>query len=232
LTYWISEKDNGMYDALQKGFIKSSGEIMAWINADDLYHKNSFFVISELFGNFSQINWLVGAQTSFDESSRCIYITQSRRFSKYDFLIGDFKWIQQESCFWRRSLWEKAGSCFDTSLRYAGDFDLWLRFFKFETLYVTNSLIGGFRLRTHNQLSLDGMDKYIKETKSILANFTIDKIDKVLIKQYKIVYKIFNLLNKLKIFNPKTISRLFQRKIYGFTREIVFNRMTQNFEIK
>ena len=232
LTYWVSEKDNGMYDALQKGFSKSSGEIMAWINADDMYHKNSFFIISELFGNFPHINWLLGAETSIDENSRFIYVNQSRRFTKYDFLLGDFKFIQQESCFWRRSLWEKAGSCIDTSLRYAGDLELWVRFFSLEPLFVTDSLIGGFRARSQNQLSLEGMDKYLNEANSILAKITIDKKDKALIRKYKTACKIFNLINKLKILNPKLVSRLYQRKIFGFTEKIVFNRMTQNFEIR
>jgi glycosyltransferase involved in cell wall biosynthesis len=231
LTYWISEKDNGMYDALQKGFIKSSGEIMAWINADDLYHKKSFFIISELFDNFSQINWLVGAMTTFDEDGRCVFVEQSKRFIKYDFLIGNYKWLQQESCFWRRTLWEKAGSYMNTSLRYAGDFDLWLRFFKFETLYVTNSLIGGFRARSHNQLSLEGMDNYLYEINTILTNMTIDKKDKTIIKQYKMTYKFFNLLNKFKIFNSKEILKIYQKKKFGF-KEIIFNRITQNFEFK
>jgi glycosyltransferase involved in cell wall biosynthesis len=231
LTYWVSEKDNGMYDALQKGFTKSSGEIMAWINADDLYHKNSFFIISELFGNFPQINWLVGAETSFDENSRCIYITQSRRFTKYDFLLGDFKWIQQESCFWRRSLWEKAGSCINTSLRYAGDFELWLRFFNFEPLYVTNSLIGGFRLRSQNQLSLEGMDKYLNEINVVLVKERTDKNDKALVRQHQMFYSIVKLLNRLRIFNSKGIIKLYQKKKFGL-KEIIFNRITQNFEIK
>ncbi len=52
LFYWTSEKDNGMYEAIQKGFEKATGDIMAWINSDDLYHRNVFFVVAEIFSNF------------------------------------------------------------------------------------------------------------------------------------------------------------------------------------
>ena len=49
LTYWISEPDNGMYEAIQKGFDKSTGEIMAWVNSDDMSHNNSFFTVHKQF---------------------------------------------------------------------------------------------------------------------------------------------------------------------------------------
>jgi glycosyltransferase involved in cell wall biosynthesis len=232
LAYWISEKDNGLYDALQKGFARSTGEIMAWINADDLYHRNSFFIISELFTNFPQVNWLLGATSNIDENSRHVYVEQSRRFTKYDFFVGDCQWIQQESCFWRRSLWEKAGSFINTSLRYAGDLELWVRFFNYEKLYVTHSLIGCFRLRSKNQLSLEGMDRYLVEAESILKKQTISKNDKSLIRKYKIIFWGVNLINKLKKINSTRILRWYRKKIFGSTKEIIFNRITQCFEIK
>ena len=77
LTYWISEPDNGMYEAIQKGFDKSTGEIMAWINSDDMYHKNSFFTVADIFSNFKQVSWLTGANTNYDEFDRTVYVKHS-----------------------------------------------------------------------------------------------------------------------------------------------------------
>ena len=231
LSFWISEKDNGMYDALQKGFSKTTGEIMAWINADDLYHKNSFFIISELFEKFNDINWLVGASTFFDEKSRCIQINQSKIFTRYDFLIGNFKWIQQESCFWRRSLWEKSGSYINSTLKYAGDLDLWIRFFRYESLYITNSLIGVFRLRCKKQLSLEGYNDYLNESNIIFSSEKVTKKDKPLIKQYKTFNNFLKLIGKLKIFNTSGALKFYKKKKFGSVKEISFNRITQQFEI-
>jgi glycosyltransferase involved in cell wall biosynthesis len=230
LAYWISEKDNGIYDAVQKGFLKSTGEIMAWINADDLYHNRSFFIIAEIFSSFSCINWLVGASTHWDEYGRCINVSQSRKFTRYDFLIGDFKWLQQESCFWRRSLWEKAGSYVDAALRYAGDLDLWVRFFRSEQLYVTNALIGGFRIRSSNQLSLDHMPAYLEEARKILGEGGA-KTEKKILKKYSNFRKIIKFISKLRIFNTEGIINIYRKLKFGNVKDIHFNRYTQKFEI-
>jgi glycosyltransferase involved in cell wall biosynthesis len=227
LTYWVSEKDKGMYEAIQKGFDKSNGEIMAWINSDDLYHRKSFFVIAELFSKYKKINWLVGASTQWDEQGRGTNIDRSRKFTRYDFLAGDFKWLQQESCFFRRTLWDKAGSYIDKTLHYAGDFELWLRFFRFDKLYVTNALVGGFRIRSSNQLSLEGMSKYLEETDIMLKKETLNIKVIIKIKRYKIIMLFFSIFIKLleKIMNK-------YRKIeFGSTPDINFNRGTQEFEM-
>jgi glycosyltransferase involved in cell wall biosynthesis len=228
LFYWTSEKDNGMYDAIQKGFDKSSGEIMAWINADDLYHRKSLFIVSEIFSKFCNINWLVGASTHWDEYGRGINANYSYNFTRYDFLMGNFKWIQQESCFFRRQLWEKAGAYIDNTLLYAGDFELWLRFFRHDKLYITNALIGGFRMRSSNQLSLEGMPKYLNEVESILKKEPITKKEKIKIKRYKIIYSILKFISKI---IEKTMNK-YRNIEFGITNNIGFNRKTQEFELK
>lgn len=94
LSYWISEPDGGMYEAIQKGFDKSTGEIMAWINSDDMYHPGALFVISDIFQSFPEVNWLLGAMTSYDEKGRTIGLERSKSFSKYDFYIGNFNYFR------------------------------------------------------------------------------------------------------------------------------------------
>jgi hypothetical protein len=69
------------------------------------------------------------------------------RWSQRRYLTWDFQFIQQESCFWRRSLWEKAGAQLDTSLKLAGDLELWARFFRHARLHATLTQLGGFRYR-------------------------------------------------------------------------------------
>lgn len=226
LTYWVSEKDEGMYDAIEKGFKKSKGEILAWINADDLYHNKSFFIIAEIFSKYQNINWLVGASAFWDEYGRGIDVTRSRKFTRYDFLSNDYKWIQQESCFFRRILYEKAGSYVDKTLKYAGDFELWSRFFRYEQLYVVNALIAGFRIRSSNQLSLECMPKYLEEVKNISKSEILTKNEKIKILRYKIIYNFINFLSKLLL---KILDK-YRKKEFGKTINIKFNRITQQFE--
>jgi glycosyltransferase involved in cell wall biosynthesis len=169
LAYWVSEPDAGMYHAVQKGLAKSTGEVMAWLNSDDMYHPRALFSVAEIFARHPQVKWLTGAPSTFDEQGRTVIVEPPRTWSRYHFYFNDFQWVQQESTFWRRSLWTAAGSCLDTELRYAADYELWLRFFRYEKLYSVATILGGYRARLTNQRSLDFFDQYLQEAAQVLA---------------------------------------------------------------
>lgn len=231
LSYWISEPDGGMYEAIQKGFDKSTGEIMAWINSDDMYHPGALFVISDIFQSFPEVNWLLGAMTSYDEKGRTIGLERSKSFSKYDFYIGNFKWIQQESVFWRKSLWERTGSKLNFNLKYAGDLALWLSFFAFENLYVIDALIGGFRQRSEHQLSLDYFNDYIIESNILLNSVSLSKKDRIIVDNYKRMLSIVSFLNSLKIIRTDWIIPRFKKMYFPESYRISYNRFTKKFEL-
>lgn len=167
LAYWVSEKDGGMYDGLQKGLARCTGDIMAWINSDDLLHPGSLDTAAEIFGTFPQVEWLQGLPTVADEKGRTVFVKDFRKWSKYNYFLRDREHIQQESCFWRKPLWERTGGKLDTKLRYAGDYELWSRFFEHANLYCTRALLGAFRARSSGQLSLDGMARYEAEVQTV-----------------------------------------------------------------
>jgi len=166
LYYWESEKDFGMYDAINKGFSRSSGEIMCWINSDDVLWEGSLFYVAEVFKSKMKIQWLQGYPSVIDENGKLV----SQRdpvYSKYHFYlfryIRNFSFIQQESTFWSRRLWEKAGSSLNLDLSLAADFELWMRFFEIEKLYCTKQQLGAFRIR-EGQKSSD-QETYLKQAK-------------------------------------------------------------------
>ena len=187
LAYWISEPDDGLYHAIQKGFDKSTGEIMAWINSDDMYMQKSFFSVAQIFSEFNNINWLLGMPSAYDEQGRVVRIDSYKRWSKFDYYTKNYQWIQQESVFWRRPLWEKANSSLNTNYKLAADLELWMRFFRHEKLYVTTALLSGFRVRSKNQLSLDFLDDYILEAEDVIENELLNEISA---KEIQIVNKI------------------------------------------
>ena len=239
LTYWISEPDRGLYHALQKGFDISTGDIMAYLNSDDIYHANSLFTIAEIFG-LKNVKWLQGLPTLFDEMGRTVSVPSTQRWSNLDYYLGEFKWIQQESTFWSRELWQKAGSRIHDELKYAGDLGLWLRFFRYEKLYVTSALVGGFRMRSKNQLSLDHMDVYLKEAndaikKEIECNLSSTQkkvIEKLNQKNFKTT-QLFHLgifgrlINKFFLWNYQYTKNKFQ----DYPPLIYFDRHIQKFVI-
>jgi glycosyltransferase involved in cell wall biosynthesis len=146
LSFWISEPDRNMYEALNKGFSRSSGEIMSWLSATDLLHFRSLFVVAGIFRRFPQVEWITGRQSVTNEEGENIMVSRFlNRWSRVRFLAGANRYIQQESTFWRRRLWDRAGGYVDASNKNGSDFELWLRFFRYAPIYCVNSIIGCFR---------------------------------------------------------------------------------------
>lgn len=156
ISGWISEPDNGMYDALNKGFARTSGEIMGWISGTDQYHVGGFSVAASVFRDLPEVDWITGRPTCFSEEGMTIRILNIQRWSRHRFLAGANRYIQQESTFWRRRLWDKAGGYVDASRRMSSDMDLWVRFFRYAQIYPVDALIAGFRLH-RDSLALSNM---------------------------------------------------------------------------
>ena len=146
LSGWISEPDKGMYDALNKGFARTAGEIMGWISATDQLQLGGLSVVGSVFRDLPPVEWITGRPTLINEQGMTISVLGQTRWSRMRFLAGANRVIQQESTYWRRSLWERAGSHTDSSRRNGADFELWVRFFRHAQIYPVDALIGGFRL--------------------------------------------------------------------------------------
>jgi len=185
LAYWISEKDEGYGFALQKGFSKSTGEIMAWLNSDDVYYPGCLFTVAEIFTQHPPVKWLTGfpswlcekgfrlgempaAMNSLWAKRYDLYLKYSR-WSQVRYLGGDYRSIQQESTFWKRELWEKAGNRINTGLKLAIDTELWCRFFRHERLYTTPCLLAGFRWSGGKQLTKIKRVEYDRECRKVIS---------------------------------------------------------------
>ncbi len=178
LAWWVSEKDAGHFDALSKGFAKSTGDIMAFINSDDKFCPWAFSVVGEIFAKFQQIEWLTTLfPIIWDAQGRATHCRQTEGFSREAFIRGEnlpgnngayaTHWIQQESTFWRRSLWNKAGGDVDRSMGVAGDFELWARFFEHADLYAVATTLGGFRIHGE-QVTGQQLGNYMTDCRRIL----------------------------------------------------------------
>jgi glycosyltransferase involved in cell wall biosynthesis len=200
LTYWVSEPDKGQYEAVQKGFDRSTGQIMAWINSDDMYHKGGFSIVAEIFTNFPQIEWLTGTPTCYDEQGRTVIVNESPKYTKYDYLRFEVPaFVQQESTFWKRSLWQTAGSYIDQSCAFAADFELWMRFFRTHKPFVVEALLGGFRFRQSNQKTLEGAEIYDQQMRAVVRRELEILNEKEKDRLKKIQY--YKSLSEIKLFN-------------------------------
>jgi glycosyltransferase involved in cell wall biosynthesis len=177
LAYWCSEPDGGQYDAINKGFALTNGEVMGWLNSDDKHTPWALSVVAEIFETFPEVEWLTTLfPLRWDARGRAVRCSSRTGFSQASFLAGENLptgdwyapgWLQQESTFWRRSLWERAGGKIDTRWQIAADFELWARFFEYAPLYAVDTPLAGFR-QHGNQKTAQQSDFYRQETVEIL----------------------------------------------------------------
>ncbi|HEX42765.1 MAG TPA: glycosyltransferase [Phycisphaerales bacterium] len=173
LSYWQSTPDGGQYAAIQAGFDKSTGSIMAWLNSDDKYHRDAFWKVAYVFSRYPDIQWLTGRPTAWDAAGRLINVGWVPLWSRVDYLQTSPRFfIQQESTFWTRTLWQRAGGRIRTDLRFAGDCELWLRFFKHTRLHTLDAWLAGFRHHPGQKTKCAWQD-YTEEARRVLQ----DEID-------------------------------------------------------
>jgi glycosyltransferase involved in cell wall biosynthesis len=168
VSCWFSQANQGLYAALNAGFARSTGEVMGWLNSSDLLQVNGLFTVGSIFRALGDVEWITGRPTKISATGMTIDVLPIPRWSQGRFLAGANKYVQQESTFWRRSLWERAGGRLSAEHRAEGDFELWVRFFRHARLYSVNALIGGYRLHDH-ALSSSNMERYNRNCDEIAA---------------------------------------------------------------
>jgi len=174
LAYFDYQPNLGQYQTINEGFSKASGEILGWINSDDIYLPWTLWAVAAIFDQLPEVDWIVGRPTII-QNGVIHYVQRHRPFPR-DLIragmffegAGGFGWIQQESCFWRRQLWEKAGPL-RTELRYAADFELWTRFADHADLVSVSTVLGGFSFRARQNRGMVHRNQYLDETMRVIS---------------------------------------------------------------
>jgi glycosyltransferase involved in cell wall biosynthesis/SAM-dependent methyltransferase len=141
-SYFVSEPDKGQADAIATGFARSSGEIMAYLNSDDLLAPDALHFVARFFKENPNVDWIYSHRCTVDDDDRVIWYWILP--PHIDFLMRRWDYIPQETCFWRRRLFEKTGNI-DRSYKFAMDYDLFVRFMNQGRGRRVNRFLGAFR---------------------------------------------------------------------------------------
>jgi len=149
LAWWVSEKDRGQTDAINKGFAKAKGDILAWLNSDDTYEPQAVTGAVEFLRNRSEVGLVYGDTNFIDENGHVIGRFPAAQ-TDYRRLRRGYVHIPQQAAFWRADLWKKVGPL-DPSFYFAMDYDLWVRLAARAPVQYTPRLWANFRLHTHGK---------------------------------------------------------------------------------
>ena len=153
LAYWVSEPDQGQTDAINKGFERSRGEILAWINSDDTYLPHAVSEAVEFLSKHPDIGMVYGDANLIDTHGRVIGKFPARQ-TDYARLRRGYVHIPQQASFFRGALWQQVGPL-DTSFYFAMDYDLWVRLARLAPLQYYPHLWANFRLHDTGKSVVD-----------------------------------------------------------------------------
>ncbi len=170
----VSEPDTGMYDALAKGLRRCRGEVVAYLNAGDLYDLAAFDVVADVVEGHG-VRWLTGMRVARNERLEVVEVLVPFRYRRALVRQGAYgkvlPFLQQESTFWERSLLEAVDLEALARLRYAGDFLLWRSFAARAELVVVEAQLGSFTY--HPGQRSEDMGAYREEFERLSEPFTI-----------------------------------------------------------
>ena len=146
--YWESKKDKGQADAVNQGIRKAKGDIIGWLNSDDIYYPGAFDAVMDYFTQNPDVNIVYGNAYHIDSGDNVIeeYYTEDFDFER----LKDICYICQPSLFFRRSIVDRYGYL-DDRLQYCMDYDYWLRLAKHEKFARIDNFIAGSRLYDANK---------------------------------------------------------------------------------
>lgn len=167
LAYWVSEKDSGQSEAINKGLARATGDIVTWLNSDDYYEPTALHTAARLFNQQADLSVLHGKTMLFGESVKKRIVGLEKDILPFEYL-SSMK-IAQPSSFFSRSAMQLAGPL-NPELHYAMDFELVVKAVLLGLkIRRIDDLLSHYRLHM-NSKSMDEM-KFLPEWSQVVYNF-------------------------------------------------------------
>jgi glycosyltransferase involved in cell wall biosynthesis len=177
---WISEKDNGQSHALNKGLNLASGEIIGWLNSDDMYCPGVFSKIENIFEESGEIDWIVGNQYKVFQESNMVLKMPFKEIS-FASISRNCDILRTQSAFYRKCILNKVGG-FDEKFHFVMDYDLWIKLSRHSNPLNIKDYVSIFRVHNSQKTSFVNSFKQIRELKVIFLreNLFVGFLNKIL----------------------------------------------------
>ncbi len=184
---WVSEKDEGQADALQKGLQMATGEIVGWVNSDDYLEKD---ILKRIIGRFENpgIDWIIGNISYVDESKGSVWKDRSQEITEKS-LFSNPDILRQQGTFFRKETLVTAGG-FDKKYQLCMDLDLWFRMLRLSLPVMVDENLAYFRLHEFQKTSGKQTDAQLKEMLDIFEKYGSGSYYKFKIRYRKQYFKI------------------------------------------
>lgn len=160
LAFWRSERDGGQAAAINEGFRRATGEILCWLNSDDLHFWNTLSTVAGLLGSsLDQPAVVYGGCERFDDRTHVKEVRPATPFSQKLLEAVDF--FDQPSVFWTRKAWEMVGPL-DETLHYGFDWEWFLRAGKVCRFIATDNLLSRYRIHKTHKSAAGGKKRWIE----------------------------------------------------------------------
>ncbi len=171
---WTSEPDHGQVDAINKGLLKATGEVIAYLNSDDIYTPNTLLTVGKYFSEHPDALILTGKCTNMDVNGveiRSLIARYKNMWLKFgnDANLRVLNYVSQPATFWRRQLLDSVGY-FDPECRYAMDYDYWLRATRQHKLDFIDQTLAKFRVYP-TSITSSNSDAQFKEELRVAARY-------------------------------------------------------------
>jgi glycosyltransferase involved in cell wall biosynthesis len=201
---WVSEKDGGQADALNKGLKMASGDIIGWINSDDFYEPDIFNAVAREFEDID-VQWIIGNITVLYEENNVAMPIKSPEIT-YNKLLNDPSIVKQPATFFRKTILEQAGA-WNAALHLVMDYDLWLRLAKISPPKMIDNYWAFFTLQKEQKSLGRNLLKQSLEIRSVMKRegAPLHYFLKIFFKNhyYYLKFQIKSLLIALGLISPK-----------------------------
>ena len=217
---WVSEKDKGQSDAMNKGVLKAKGNFISFLNVDDFYSENAVLEVLDLIMCDENLSFIVGDCDVLKESGELYYTNRPKKLKPWNILSGYYFPVNPSAYFYKRSLHEKIGM-YNTENHYNMDIEFLIEASLVTKLTYFPKKWGNFRLLANTKTVSDQEAGLSEQRKIELFNRFL--------KAVSVKIKILTLFNRIFEKNKRRLLKL--KKIFFFPFEMVYWKMKQTIKL-